>query len=103
VRAGRHHFAGDVIGSLQPKRFMPTFRALGVAAIAGVIMAGAASCANPRAEANVATALNDAANEINGLKNDVAQLQTQVDSLRTMVMQQDSLINRIAAVNNIPR
>ncbi len=86
---------------------MPTFRGRVAgaitAAIAGAIIAGTASCANPRAEANVATALNDAANEISGLKNDIAQLQTQVDSLRTMVMQQDSLINRIAAVNNIPR
>src|SRR6478752_4309616 len=83
------------------QRAMPTFRAgRGVAtaaialAIGLVIVAGTASCANPRTEANVATALNDAANEISGLKNDMALLQTQVDSLRTMVMQQDSLINR---------
>lgn len=62
-----------------------------------------ASCANPRTEANVAMALNDAANEISGLKNEVAQLQTDMDSLRVIVMKQDSLINRIAAVNNIPR
>ena len=70
---------------------------------AAAIIAGGASCGNPRTEANVATALNDAANEIGGLKNDIAQLQTQIDSLRTIVLQQDSLINRIAAVNNIPR
>ena len=73
------------------------------AIVAGGIVAATVSCANPRAEANVATALNDAANEINGLHSDLAQLQTQVDSLRTMVMAQDSLLNRIAAVNNIPR
>jgi hypothetical protein len=79
------------------------FRGRIATAIAVAIMAGTASCANPRTEANFATALNDAANEINGLKSDVAQLQTQVDSLHTMLMQQDSLINRIAAVNNIPR
>jgi hypothetical protein len=66
-------------------------------------IAGVASCTNPRTEANVATALNDAADEINGLKNDIALLQTQIDSLKTTMMHQDSLINRIAAVNNIPR
>ena len=61
-----------------------------------------AACSNPRAEANVAQALSDAANEINGLKSDVAQLQTQIDSLHQIVMKQDSTIARIAAVNNIP-
>jgi hypothetical protein len=61
------------------------------------------SCASPRQQAVVAQALGDAANEISGLKNDIAQLQTEMDSLRTVVIQQDSLINRIAAVNNIPR
>lgn len=64
--------------------------------------AALAACANPRAEANVAQALNDAANEISGLKSDVAQLQVQIDSLHQIVMKQDSTIARIAAVNNIP-
>ncbi len=62
-----------------------------------------ASCANPRAEANMAQALNDAASEIGGLKSDIAQIQTDLDSLRTVVAKQDSIINRIAAANNIPR
>lgn len=61
-----------------------------------------ASCTNPRTEANVAQALNDAANEISGLKNDIADLQTQMDSLRTMLAKQDSTIARIAEVNHIP-
>lgn len=64
--------------------------------------AALAACANPRTEANVAQALNDAANEISGLKSDVAQLQVQIDSLHQIVMKQDSTIARIAAVNNIP-
>jgi peptidoglycan hydrolase CwlO-like protein len=55
------------------------------------------ACGNPRAEANVAQALNDAANEIGGLKNDVAQLQTDVDSLRQVVARQDSAITKIVA------
>ena len=61
-----------------------------------------ASCGNPRTEANVAQALNDAANEISGLKNDIAQLSTEIDSLRQIVVKQDSNITRIAAANNIP-
>ena len=52
---------------------------------------------NPRSEAAVANALNDAANEIGGLKNDIAQLQTDLDSLRNVVARQDSTITRIVA------
>lgn len=61
-----------------------------------------ASCANPRTEANVAQALNDAATEISGLKSDISDLQIQMDSLRTILIKQDSTISRIAAANNIP-
>ena len=78
---------------------MPSFRLLFTAAI----VVGSASCANPRTEANVAMALNDASNEIGALRNDIILLQTQIDSLRGVMMKQDTLINRIAAVNNIPR
>ena len=60
-------------------------------------------CANPRAEANVAQALNDAANEISGLKNDLAVIQTQLDSLRGIVAKQDTVIGRLAEVNHVPR
>jgi peptidoglycan hydrolase CwlO-like protein len=60
-------------------------------------------CANPRAEANVAQALNDAANEISGLKNDLAVIQTQLDSLRGIVAKQDTVIGKLAEVNHIPR
>jgi outer membrane murein-binding lipoprotein Lpp len=70
------------------------------ALFAAVAVAG---CTNPRTEANVASAINDAANEISGLKNDIALLQSQVDSLHTAVAKQDSLITRILAVSNIPR
>ena len=55
-----------------------------------------------RVAANVAQALNDAANEITGLKNDIAQLSTEIDSLRQIVVKQDSNIVRIAAANNVP-
>jgi hypothetical protein len=60
------------------------------------------ACTSPRAQANVAQALSDAATEISALRNDIAQLQTDLDSLRQAVVKQDSTISRIAAVNNIP-
>jgi hypothetical protein len=61
-----------------------------------------AGCTSPRAQANVAQALNDAATEISGLRNDLAMLQAQLDSLRDVMAKQDSNITRIAAVNNVP-
>ena len=79
-------------------------RAMRLSALTAVFAGAAiASCANPRTEGNVASAINDAANEISGLKNDIALLQGQVDSLHTAVAKQDSLITRILAANNIPR
>ncbi len=60
------------------------------------------ACGNPRAQANIAQALNDAAVEISGLRNDLAFLQTQLDSLRESMAKQDTNITRITAVNNVP-
>ena len=77
---------------------MPRLPILALACLAAL-----SGCVNPRAEANVAQALNDAANEIAGLKNDLAVLQTQLDSLREMVAKQDTVIGRLAEVNHIPR
>ena len=73
------------------------------AVFAVMFTAALAGCTNPRTEANVAQAINDAANEISGLKNDIALLQGQVDSLHAAVAKQDTLINRILTVSNIPR
>jgi outer membrane murein-binding lipoprotein Lpp len=98
----RHHFAVDRTFFFNLPRSM-RIPYLCAALAAGVVMAGASSCVNPRAQEAVAQALNDAAYEIGGLKSDMAQLQTQMDSLREVMAKQDSLINRIAAVYNIPR
>jgi peptidoglycan hydrolase CwlO-like protein len=72
------------------------------AIVAATLVVFASACANPRAEAATAQALNDAANEIGGLKNDLSDLQAQVDSLRTTVAKQDTVISRIAEINHIP-
>lgn len=79
-------------------------RAMRLSALTAVFaVLATAGCANPRTEANVASAINDAANEISGLKNDIALLQGQVDSLHAAVAKQDTLITRILTVTNIPR
>jgi hypothetical protein len=75
---------------------------LPLVAAAGFLVA-LSGCVNPRAEANVAQALNDAATEMAGLKNDLAILQTQLDSLRGIVAKQDTVIGRLAEVTHIPR
>jgi hypothetical protein len=67
------------------------------------LAAGASGCVNPRSEAATAQALNDAATEIDGIKEDVAQVQSAVDSLREVVAHQDTVITRLAALNNVPR
>jgi hypothetical protein len=69
-------------------------------AVLGVLLLSA--CGNPRSEAAVAQALNDAASEINGLKGDLADLQAQMDSMRTILAKQDTTITRMAAANHIP-
>jgi hypothetical protein len=74
--------------------------ALGAAALA---LASASACLNPRTQAATAQALYDAATEIDGLKGDVAQVQSDLDSLRQVVAHQDTVINRLAALNNVPR
>jgi hypothetical protein len=95
----RDHFAAHAPIHPHPFSVMRPMRLLLVPVLALILT----SCTNPRAEANMAQALNDAANEIGGLKNDIAQIQTDLDSLRSVVAKQDSVINRIAAANNIPR
>ena len=70
--------------------------------IAVLAAATLASCGNPRAEANVAQALNDAATEINGLKNELADQQAQMDSLRAILAKHDTTISRMAEANHIP-
>ena len=66
-------------------------------------LAAASACVNPRTQAATAQALDDAASEIDGLKGDVAQVQADLDSLRQVVAHQDTVINRLAALNNVPR
>jgi hypothetical protein len=62
----------------------------------------AASCRDPRAEANIAEAMVQVGTEMSALRQDYALLQNQVDSLRSVVARQDTLINRLASLANMP-
>lgn len=68
-----------------------------------ILVTALSACANPKSEAATAAALASAADEIAGLKNDVAQMQSDLDSLRQVVAHQDTVISRLAAINNVPR
>jgi hypothetical protein len=111
-----HHFVADaptsrvsqhVAAAAGPVRspHRPTImRRLPISLLAMLtVTLGATGCVNPRVEANVAQALNDAANQINNLQDDLATLQIQIDSLKTAMAKQDTLIDRLVAVTNIPR
>jgi hypothetical protein len=62
----------------------------------------AASCRDPRAEANIAEAMVQVGTEISALRQDYAVLQNQVDSLRSVVARQDTIITRLATLANMP-
>lgn len=89
----RHHFAFAAIIHLRSHDTMRSPRLFLFSSVALL----SAACGNPRSEAAVAQALNDAANEIGGLKNDVSQLQLQIDSLRAIVAKQDTTITKLVA------
>jgi hypothetical protein len=71
-------------------------------AAAAVILA-TASCATPKFQADVATQLRAAADEMQGQRLDMMVMQEQIDSLRVVVAKQDSIITRLANLAGIPR
>ena len=60
------------------------------------------SCRDPRAEANIAIAMNDVGIAINQMQQDAAIMQWQVDSLRQVVARQDTIINRLPSHVGLP-
>jgi septal ring factor EnvC (AmiA/AmiB activator) len=60
------------------------------------IILSAASCANPKVQADIMAEVNRAADEINAQRQDMAVLQEQIDSLKTAMVKQDSVIMKLA-------
>jgi hypothetical protein len=67
-----------------------------------VLLLAAASCRDPRAEANIAQAMMEVGTSISTMQQDYGMLQTQLDSLREVVARQDTLISRLASHVGMP-
>ena len=70
---------------------------------AAAVILSTASCATPKFQADVATQLRAAADEMQGQRQDMMVMQEQIDSLRVVVAKQDSIITRLANLAGIPR
>jgi hypothetical protein len=68
---------------------------------AAVILA-TASCATPKFQADVATQLRAAADEMQLQRQDMAVMQEQIDSLKVVVAKQDSTLKKLANLAGIP-
>ena len=68
--------------------------------VAVVLAAG--SCINPRAQVNVAQAVIDMGTAVQNLQQDMQDANTRIDSLRAVVAHQDTLIDRLATLTNVP-
>jgi hypothetical protein len=62
----------------------------------------ASSCRDPRADANVAQAIMEAAAQITMLQQDQSIMQSQLDSLLQVVAWQDTVIRRLASHTGLP-
>ncbi len=65
-----------------------------------ILVAG--GCTNPRVQANIAQALNDAGNELTAQRQEMATLQEQIDSLKRAMAHQDTTVKRLLNVTGIP-
>jgi cell division protein FtsX len=61
-----------------------------------------ASCATPKFQADVATQLRAAADEMQLQRQDMALMQEQIDSLKVSMAKQDTLIKKLANLAGIP-
>jgi hypothetical protein len=70
---------------------------------AAAVIVATASCATPKFQADVATQLRAAADEMQVQRQDMMVMQEQIDSLKVVVAKQDSIITRLANLAGIPR
>ena len=69
---------------------------------AAALILATASCATPKFQADVATQLRAAADEMQIQRQDMATLQEQIDSLKVVAAKQDSLLKKLANLAGIP-
>lgn len=77
---------------------MRSLATVGLLAAAATLL----GCTSPRTQANIAQALNDASTQISAVQQDMEDMQGEIDSLRRVVARQDTLIGRLAMLNNMP-
>lgn len=69
---------------------------------AAALILATASCATPKFQADVATQLRAAADEMQLQRQDMAMMQEQIDSLKVVAAKQDSLLKKLANLAGIP-
>lgn len=69
---------------------------------AAALILATASCATPKFQADVATQLRAAADEMQIQRQDMATMQEQIDSLKVVAAKQDTLIRKLANLAGMP-
>ena len=69
---------------------------------AAAVILATAGCATPKFQADVATQLRAAADEMQMQRQDMAMMQEQIDSLKVIAAKQDSVIRRLANLAGMP-
>jgi hypothetical protein len=69
---------------------------------AAAVILATSSCATPKFQADVATQLHAAADEMQQQRQDMSLMQEQIDSLKTVAARQDTLIKKLANLAGIP-
>lgn len=70
--------------------------------VAAAVILATASCATPKFQADVATQLRAAADEMQLQRQDMALMQEQIDSLKVVAAKQDSLLKKLANLAGVP-
>ena len=69
---------------------------------AAAVILATASCATPNYQAQIATELRAAADEMQVQRQDMMVMQVQIDSLKVVVARQDTLLKKLANLAGIP-
>jgi hypothetical protein len=67
-----------------------------------VVILATPSCATPKFQADVATQLRAAADEMQLQRQDMSLMQEQIDSLKFVLARQDTLIRKLANLAGVP-